>query len=112
MSRTWKMPREWNRREAKRPQPVRIVANSRWHKMVQRRRRLGLTSRGTVPKRAPNVRLTKHGLQFVAMDFLRFKIDHLAAALARTFEHLDGPARAAVLELEQELSKVRKELLS
>lgn len=103
--------KDWDRRTATRPAKVRIVANQRWHKMVARRRLKGLTSRGTVPKRRPNVKLTEDGLAFGAMKVLRGKIDLLAVAINRTFEHLTPESKAAAISLSHELMEVRKELV-
>lgn len=103
--------KKWDRRRPTRPAKVRLVANKRWHKMVSRRHRLGLTSRGTIPKRRPNVKLTEDGLAFGAMKILRGKIDLLAVAINRTFDHLTPEGKAAAISLSHELTEVRKELV-
>lgn len=105
------MPRSWNRNAIKRGSKIRLAANENWHVMAERRRRNGLTTRGTIPKRKPNVRISYERLERITSGLLLIRVNSLAAAIAKHFDLLPDPAKAAALELEIELAAMRKELL-
>ena len=99
---------DWNRREIKRSASDRARHNHNWHAMAARRRKLGLTTRGTVPKRHPGVKLTLDQVEALTRKLLLARIDALAASIARNFESLDSRSQGKALELANELSVVRR----
>jgi len=93
-----KAPRYWDRTLVVRPDRLRRRDQHNWRKLAQRRALAGLTTRGTAPKRRIEARL-------ILAD-----VDALAAALGNCFHALPPAAQARVLELENHLSKVRRQL--
>ncbi len=88
----------------RRPQPattpgIRKNMRNRWRVMSDRRAALGLTTRGTVPKRRLEQRL------------LLAEVDALASALNQSFELMPPAAQAASIRLVEKLSAVRSKLL-
>lgn len=85
MSRTWTMPRKWNRRWPVRSNGVRAAATANWRKLAERRALDGLTSRGTKPKRRREHRLLLREVDALASQIM-LDIDSLApAARVRAF---------------------------
>ena len=104
MTRSWTMPRSWNRRPRVRPAALRAAANARWQAWAKRQALAGRTTRGTVPKR-------KFMGRNIARRLIYTDIDSLAAALGKTFGLLTPEAQRRVLALERHLAMVRHKLL-
>lgn len=104
------MPYSWNRRSVKRAPAERLTSTQRWHKLAEARRKKGLTTRGTKPKRHPCVRANFSQIKALERIILLSRIDALAKAIGEAFEQLPPKAKAMMLELSHELAAVRKEL--
>lgn len=89
--------RSWSRK-AKRPLKLRLRARANWRSLAQRRVFAGLTTRGTVSTRVPE------------MKSLVANLDALAVSLASIYELVPSETQRRCTILAQTLAKIRNRL--
>jgi hypothetical protein len=90
--------RSWSRR-AKRPLAVRVRAQANWRSLANRRLLAGLTTRGTVATRVPE-------MKSLVMD-----LDALAIEMSAIYELLPSSVQARCRQLASRLATVRRRLV-
>ena len=92
-----KVKRSWSR-DAKRPLAVRLRARKNWQSLAKRRVFAGLTTRGTVATRVPE------------MTSLISDLDALAHSLSAVYEFLPSEGQSRAQLVARQLAKVRSRL--
>lgn len=89
----------WDRRRTVRAEPVRLESRNAWRAMAERRKLMGLTTRGTIPKRRAEERM------------ILSELDALAGSIAAVYEWLPNEGKNRCLALAARLAAIRKQLL-